>query len=262
MLRSIPVQSCFKASSWTRELAYFKDPHLQIMVLPQHFFHFVHELIHFVVLTAAALPEVIQFGQLLLQAMKKKHPYLYFITAWTWNTRRNSEVCSSFLSWPFHSSQKLPGHFAAILTVQSQVIRPPTFINVPPASRPHHLFLSTSCAKGQTQPQVCYVQCSSWYAIQGTWQAMELLELNGIFKWRFPKRYWMMYCISSDCRHAVYVIWTIKQPSPENKQNKYQSSKKIPSAFIRCTDGFYCGSQLGKIYKLNCYSFIFIRFPF
>lgn len=53
------------------------------MVLPQHFFHFVHELIHFVVLTAAALPEVIQFGQLLLQAMKKKknHPYLYFITA-------------------------------------------------------------------------------------------------------------------------------------------------------------------------------------
>jgi len=49
------------------------------MVLPQHFFHFVHELIHFVVLTAAALPEVIQFGQLLLQAIKKKNKQHIYI---------------------------------------------------------------------------------------------------------------------------------------------------------------------------------------
>lgn len=88
--------------------------------------------------------------------------------------------------------------------------------------------------------------------------ATELLEHYGSFKWRFPKRHWMLNYISSDCRHVVHVIWTIKQPLPENKQNKYQPSKKIPSAFVTRTDGFYCGSQLGKIPKVN---FILLFLP-
>lgn len=128
------------------------------MLLPQHFFHFVPELIRFVALTAAALPAVSQFGQLLLQAVEKNVCIL---------SLHEHETPEEILKSGAHFSLGpfiLPRSCQAILQLYSpySLNKATTFISVPPARCPHHLFLSHS-TKSQTQPQV--FMCS---ALPGT----------------------------------------------------------------------------------------------